>query len=97
MGVHICIFQVLGVILERFYKNRFLFMKTLYIVNRPGPVCVASHLSLKFPAFRLRTRLTAGFQSKQNNNSGKFQTQMTSDMENIMLPYFLNKVIMNGL
>ena len=36
-----------------------------------------------------------GCQSKQNNNSGKFQTQMTSD--SIMLPYFLNKVIMNEL
>ena len=36
-------------------------------------------------------------QSKQNNNSGKFQTQMSSDMESITLPYFLNKVIMNGV
>ena len=27
---------------------------------------------------------------------GKFQTQMTSDMESIMLHYFLNKLIMKG-
>ena len=31
---------------------------------------------------------SAGCQSKQNNNNGKFQTEMTSDM---------SSVIMNGL
>ena len=36
---------------------------------------------------RLRWLMTA---VNQNNKSGKFQTQMTSDMESIMLPYFLN-------
>ena len=42
-----------------------------------------SHLCLKFPTLSAALA-DDGCQSKQNNNSGKFQTQMTSDMESIM-------------
>ena len=50
---------------------------------------VASHLHLKFPTLSAALA-DNGCPSKQNNNSGKFQMQMTSDMESIMLPYFFN-------
>ena len=54
-------------------------------------------LRLKFPT--LVAVLADDFcQSKQSNNSGKFQTQIIiAVIESIILPYLSNKVIMNGL
>ena len=40
---------------------------------------------------------SAKSQRNRKRKNGKFQTQMISDVESVMLPYFLNKFIMNGL